>query len=73
MASIPLKSVWIDQMFEAQAVRDGGVIRRSVADVNRYASLDLLVERVKAEGFHLVQTGDQYVVLCHHGHFQVIC
>lgn len=66
-------SEWIAQIFTAQQVLKGGIVRRSVADVHKYASLDLLVDEVKRRGFHMVQTGHQYVILCHPGEFKLIC
>ncbi|MDX2274804.1 MAG: hypothetical protein NW206_05065 [Hyphomonadaceae bacterium] len=66
-------SEWVAQIFTAQQVLKGGIVRRQVADVHKYASLDLLVEEVKRREFHMVQTGNQYVILCHPGEFKVIC
>ena len=70
---IPTGQVWINQIFKAQSVRNGGVVRRSRADVKRYASFRALKEEVLNRGFHLIRTGDQYVVLCHKGELRVIC
>jgi hypothetical protein len=40
-------SAWIDQIFEAQQVNSGNVVRRKIDDVNKYASMDELIEEVK--------------------------
>ena len=58
---------WLDQIFEAKAAQDGGVVRRSVEDVRKYASVAALRRRVRDEEFHLIRTGNQYVILCHKG------
>lgn len=71
--AIPGPQAWLAQVFSAQAVK-GGVIRRSVDDVKKYGGgLANLKAIVKQRGFHLIRTGDQYVVLCHKGDIRVIC
>lgn len=65
-------SAWIDQMFAAQAA-NGGVVRRSRADVNKYASLAEAIAEAQAKGFHVIETGDQVVVLCHPGQLVIHC
>jgi hypothetical protein len=67
------QSNWIDQIFSAQAVRNGGVVRRSVWDVKKFASFSQLKREVLKKGFHLIRTGDQYVILCHQGDIRIFC
>jgi len=62
--SIPTGSAWLAPMFETNAAKDGGLTRRAIADVEKYASLDLLKKQVKERGFILFKSGGQYVVLC---------
>lgn len=66
-------SPWIKQMFDAQQVERGGVIRRSRADVEKYASLRSVIRVAKERGFHVIETGDQIVVLCHEGGMVIHC
>lgn len=70
---IPAPSVWIGQIFSAKAVKNGGVVRRSRSDVKKFASFHLLKAEVQKRGFHLIRTGDQYVVLCHKGNIRIFC
>lgn len=63
---------WIDQMFDAEASKTDGVVRRQVDSVTKFGSEEELVEEVKQRGFHLIQAGDQYVILCTTGDFRVI-
>ena len=55
---------WIEQIFEAHAVLNGGVVRRSVSDVEHYASRAALLAAVRQRAFHLIETGDQFVIVC---------
>lgn len=71
--SIPTAQAWIAQIFDAKQVKSGGVVRRSRADVQKYASFKLLKSEVLKRGFHLIRTGDQYVVLCHKGDIRIFC
>jgi hypothetical protein len=64
---------WIRQIFLAQAARNGGVVRRKIDSVARFASHQALEAEVRRRGFHMVISGDQYVILCNAGQFQVIC
>lgn len=59
-------SAWVDQIFRAAAA-DGGVVRRARVDVDKYASLGDVIREAEARGFHVIETGDQVVVLCHTG------
>ena len=58
---------WIGQIFAAKSVRKGAVIRRSVRWIDREVGRARFFEEVHKRGFHLVQTGDQFVVICHNG------
>ena len=62
-----LADVWIDQMFSAKAVAQGGVIRRNRNWVAREIGRERFFREVEARGFHLLETGEQLVVVCHTG------
>lgn len=64
---------YINNMFSAQAARTGGIVRRKVQHVEKCASLSFLLREVEARGFHLIQTGDQYIVICNPGAFKLHC
>jgi hypothetical protein len=69
---IPTGKAWIGQWFRAKAVTNGGVIRRSVNDVSRFASRSLLLAEVRRRKFHLIVCGGQYVVLCNKGSLKIL-
>ena len=68
-----MSSAWVNQIFSAQQAQSGGVVRRNISDVERHASLDEVVEEAMARGFHVVETGDQLVILCHTGALHIHC
>ena len=64
---------YINRIFRADAVRQGGIVRRKMADVQRLATFKELKAEVERRGFHLLETGDQYVIVCNAGNFKVHC
>lgn len=69
----PVNPAWCTRLFGAQAARTGGVVRRKKRDVHREIGYAAFVAEVRARGFHLLECGDQYLVICHDGHLRVIC
>ncbi len=64
---------WIDQIFNAEIASREGVVRRKIADVVTYASHDELLAEVRRRNFHLIETGDQYVIICNAGFMKMWC
>ena len=58
---------WVKQIFEADAVRSGGVVHRSRGDVSKYASIQELVAEAKRREYHVVEACGQVVVFCRRG------
>lgn len=54
---------WIAQLFAAKAAA-GGVVRRSIAWVDREVGRDRFVAEVKSRGFHLVASRSQFIIIC---------
>jgi len=68
-----MQYAWIDQIFNAQQAQEGGTVRRSIRDVEQYAGgVANFLEEVKKYGFHVVQIGDQLVVLCNKGDIKLL-
>lgn len=63
----------VRQIFTAQQAQMGGVVRRSLYDVERLASVEEVVKEARARGYHVIETGDQLVVLCHTGALHIHC
>jgi hypothetical protein len=63
---------WIDRIFSAKVAASGGVVRRSVASVDREIGRQLFEDEVRRRRFHLLQCGGQYIVICNSGHMQII-
>ncbi|WP_371038132.1 MULTISPECIES: hypothetical protein [unclassified Rhodosalinus] len=64
---------WGRRIFHAKAAARGGVLRRSVRDVEREIGREALIEEVRARGFHLIECGGQFIIICNAGDMRVIC
>ena len=64
---------WINLIFSAKAARTGGIVRRSVKWVEREVGLKRFEAEVRQRGFHMVECGGQYIVICGNSALRVIC
>jgi hypothetical protein len=64
---------WIAEVFSAESVARGGVIRRDLRRIDREIGRDRFISEVRARGFHLVETGGQRIVICNTGFLRVVC
>lgn len=64
---------FFERLFSAQAVSRGGVVRRSVRSVETEVGRDALIAEVQARGFHLVECGGQFIIICNTGQVRLIC
>jgi hypothetical protein len=55
---------WLRDLFDAQAVRDGAVIRRKARDIERYAGMDRFLAEVRRRGFQVAENSGQIVIFC---------
>lgn len=72
VSRIATPDTWIAEVFAAKAVGNGGVIRRNRHWVAREIGLDRFVHEVRTRGFHLIETGDQLIVVCHQGAIRLV-
>lgn len=64
---------WLRQLFRAGAVNRGGIVRRKKSDVERMVGLDAVIEYAQQRQFHVVETGDQIIVVCNSGTLKLHC
>jgi hypothetical protein len=63
---------WIAEVFGAKSVARGGVIRRDRRWIDREIGWDRFMAEVRMRGFHLIETGAQWIVICNTGFLRVI-
>jgi hypothetical protein len=63
---------WIARLFDAKTAARGGVVRRSVESVDREIGRSAFVQEVTKRGFHILECGGQFIVICNTGHLKII-
>ena len=66
-------AAWTRQIFDTRAAQTGGIVRRSVRSVEQEIGRDRLIAECRGRGFHLVECGGQFVIICNPGQVSVIC
>lgn len=56
--------LWLHRIFHAKSARDGGIVRRSLADVDRMIGRDRLERELVRCGYHAVENAGQIVIFC---------
>jgi hypothetical protein len=64
--------LWLRQLFGAQAVRDGGVVRRKLRDVERIVGRDAFEGELRRRGFRAVENSGQIVIFCNRAPVRLI-
>ncbi len=65
--------IWMQQVFEAKAARQGGVVRRSRRDIERTVGWPVFEAELLRRGYHAVENAGQVVIFCNNGPIQVLC
>ena len=55
---------WLDEVFQCQAARTGGVIRRQVIEVQRKVGERAFVQEVRRRSIWLVRTSQHFAIIC---------
>lgn len=58
---------WLDLIFSAKSAQNGGVVRRNITWVENQIGRQVFEDAVRIRGFHLIETGNQFIVICHSG------
>lgn len=65
--------IWMLQIFSSKSAREGGVVRRSVRDVERIVGRGAFEQEVRRRGYHAVENAGQFVIFCNRGPVRVVC
>ena len=65
--------LWMQQIFDAKAARQGGVVRRNLRDVERNVGLDVFLREIRRRGYHAIENSGQVVIFCNNVPIQVLC
>jgi hypothetical protein len=73
MPELSSKQEWTLKVFETKGEGEGGIVRRSVQDVQKNGSLGALKREAVKRGFHIIRAGDQLLVFCNKGDLRILC
>jgi len=69
---ISANEAWLAQIFSAAQAGSGGVVRRKIRDVERRIGRRALELAVRQKGWHLLECGGQFVIVCSREQLRVL-
>ena len=60
-------------MFNSKIVKKEGVVRRKKSMIDERGAFEDMLESVKKRKYHLIETGDQYIIICNQGRIKMHC
>ncbi len=67
-----MPKTWTQRIFDSKIAKRGGLARRKISNIEKYSSRENLKSECKKRGFHIVENGDQWVIICNEGHVKII-
>jgi hypothetical protein len=64
--------IWLNQIFASEAAKSGGVVRRNIEDVERKVGRRAVELAVRQRGWHLIECGGQFVIVCSREQVRII-
>lgn len=56
--------IWLRQIFSSKSARDGGIVRRSLRDIERVVGREVFERELKRRGYTAVINAGQVVIFC---------
>ncbi|MEL6172395.1 MAG: hypothetical protein AAFS08_15745 [Pseudomonadota bacterium] len=63
----------MQRIFDAKAAREGGVVRRSLRDVDRIVGRETFLLEMRRRGYHVVENAGQVVIFCNQDKLRLLC
>ena len=64
--------VWLQKIFDAKSAREGGVVRRSLRDIERTVGWPRFQRELERRGYHAVENSGQVVIFCNNAPVRVL-
>lgn len=65
--------VWLLQLFSAKSAREGGIVSRTVRDVEQIIGRHNFEYELRRRGYHAVENAGQYVIFCNSESVRLLC
>ena len=56
--------IWLQQMFEAKAARQGTIIRRKRRDIERSVGWERFEREIRRRGYQVLENSGQIIIFC---------
>lgn len=56
--------IWLQQIFEAKAARQGTIIRRKRRDIERSVGWERFEHEIRRRGYQVVENSGQIIIFC---------
>lgn len=66
-------ALWMQRLFDAKSARRGGVVRRSLRDIDLIVGRAAFEAEIRRRGYRAIQNGDQVIVLCNNEPVRFLC
>ena len=70
-ATLP-PDIWMQRIFDAKAARQGGVVRRSLRDVDAIVGRQAFETEIRRRGYRALRNGDQVIIFCNQDPLQIL-
>ena len=64
--------LWLSQIFDAKSARGGGIVRRSIDDIERIVGRARFEREILRRGYHAVENAGQIVVFCNNEQIRLL-
>lgn len=64
--------MWMIDLFSARTAAKGGVLRRSIRDIERYVGRAEFDDELRRRGFHAVENAGQLVIFCNQEPIRIV-
>lgn len=65
--------LWMQQIFNAKAARDGTSVRRSLHDIDRIVGRARFFREITRRGYHAVENAGQVIIFCNNQPVAILC
>lgn len=65
-------NAWVNQVFRSKIAKRGGVVRRKISSIEKFASCELVKAECREKGFHIVEHGDQWLIFCDKANLRIV-
>ena len=64
MRALPSAELWLQQVFDAKAARQGGIVRRKRCDIERKVGWARFEHEIRRRGYQALENYNQIIIIC---------